>query len=151
MQAKLHLVSDRGERMIGLEEFFLGDGIRYLDLKPGEILKEILLPDSRSRGIFIKFRPQNNLDFAAFNLTLFSPQEGRGSKIVVSSVASKPLRASKAEALFDQGAPGPEVVDQAMKELPLPSFVRGSVEFKKQVLAARMTEAMAAAEELMKR
>jgi hypothetical protein len=31
-----------------------------------------------------------------------------------------------------------------MKELPLASFVRGSIEFKKQALVACMTEAMAA-------
>ena len=143
MGAKLRLVSDQGERVLGVEDFYLGDGIRYLALQPGEILTEVLLPQPKLTGTFIKFRPQNNLDFATFNLTLLSPQEGRGSKIVVSSVASKPLRAPKAEALFDQGASGKEVVDQAMKELTLVSFVRGDVEFKKQVLAAHMTEAIA--------
>ena len=151
MGAKLRLVSDQGERVLGVEDFYLGDGIRYLALQPGEILTEVLLPQPKRTGTFIKFRPQNNLDFATFNLTLLSPQEGRGSKIVVSSVASKPLRARKAEALFDQGASGKEVVDQAMAELPLVSFVRGAVEFKKQVLAARMTEAIVAAEDLLQK
>ena len=151
MGAKLRLVSDQGERVLGVEDFYLGDGIRYLALQPGEILTEVLLPQPKLTGTFIKFRPQDNLDFAAFNLTLLPPQEGRGSKIVVSSVASKPLRARKAEALFDQGASGKEVVDQAMAELPLVSFVRGAVEFKKQVLAARMTEAIVAAEDLLQK
>jgi 4-hydroxybenzoyl-CoA reductase subunit beta len=143
LEAKLRLVSDQGERILGVEDFYLGDGIHYLALKPGEILTEVLLPQPKAGGIFRKFRPQNNLDFAAFDLTLLLPQEGTGSKIVVSSVASKPLRARKAEALFDQGAPGKEVVDQAMREISLVSFVRGAVEFKKQVIAAYMTEAIA--------
>ena len=142
--ARLLLGSNQGERILGVEDFYLGDGIRYLALQAGEILKEVLLPAPKGRGTFIKFRPQNNLDFATFTLALLRPQEGRGSKIVVSSVASKPLRAFKAEALFDRGASGKEVVDQTMKELPLISFVRGAVEFKKKVLAARMTEAIAA-------
>ncbi len=144
MGAKLHLSSDQGERVLEVEDFYPGDGIRYLALQPGEILTEVLLPEPRRTGTFIKFRPQNNLDFAIFNLTLLPPQEGRGSKIVLSSVASKPLRARKAEALLDQGAAEKEVVDQALKEFPLVSFVRGTVEFKKSVLAARMTEALAA-------
>jgi len=143
MEAKLRLVSDQGEKVLGVEDFYLGDGICYLALQPGEILTEVLLPQPKGQGIFRKFRPQNNLDFATFNLTLLPPQEGTGSKIVVSSVASKPLRARKAEALFNQGAPGKEVVDQAMKEISLVSFVRGAVEFKKQVIAVYMTEAMA--------
>ncbi len=143
MEAKLRLVSDQGERVLGVEDFYLGDGIRYLAIKPGEVLTEVLLPRPKGQGIFRKFRPQNNLDFAAFNLTLLPPEEGAGSKIVVSSVASKPLRARRAEALLDQGAPRKEVVDQAMKEISLVSFVRGDTEFKKQAIAAYMTEAIA--------
>jgi len=142
--AKLRLVSDQGERILDIEDFFLGDGIRHLALQRGEILTEVVLPQPRRRGIFFKFRPQNNLDFATFNLTLFLPQEGEGSKIVVASVASKPLRARKAEAIFDQGAPAEEVVEQAMNELPLISFVRGAIDFKKQVIVAYMTKAIAA-------
>jgi len=143
MGAKVRLASDQGERVLGIEDFYLGAGIRYWESKTGEMLAEILLPPPKGQGIFRKFRPQNNLDFATFNLTLFPPQEGTGSRIVVSSVASKPLRARKAEALFDRGAPGKEVVDQAMKEISPVSFVRGDVEFKKQVIAAYMTEAIA--------
>ncbi len=142
MEAKLRLVSDQGERVLGVEDFYLGDGIHYSALKPGEILTEVLLPQPKGQGTFIKFRPQNNLDFATFNLTVLPPQKGRSSKIVVSSVASKPLRARKAEALFDQGAPAEEVIAQAMKEISLVSFVRGAIEFKKRVIAAYMTEAI---------
>jgi 4-hydroxybenzoyl-CoA reductase subunit beta len=144
MQAKLHLVSDQGERIVNIEDFFLGDGIRYLALEPGEILKEIILPPGKHRGIFFKFRPQNNLDFATFNLIMLPPQENGGAKIVVASAASKPLRARKTEVLFDQGAPAEEVVEQAIKELPLVSFVRGDIEFKKQALAAHMIKGIAA-------
>ena len=62
--------------------------------------------------------------------------------MVVACAASKPLRARKAEVLLDQGAAPKEVVDQAIRELPLISFVRGSVEFKKQVISTYMTKAL---------
>jgi 4-hydroxybenzoyl-CoA reductase subunit beta len=143
LRAKLRLVSSGKERILDMEDFFLGDGIRYLALKRGEILTEILLPPASGKGIFIKFRPQNNLDFAAFTLSMVLSGKEKGGRIVVGSVASKPLRTRKAEILLDQGAPTVDVVQQATKELPLVSFVRGSVEFKKQALAAYMTEAMA--------
>jgi 4-hydroxybenzoyl-CoA reductase subunit beta len=141
--AKLKLASGAGERIMDMEDFFLGDGIRYLALNRGELLTEVLLPPPVGKGVFLKFRPQNNLDFAAFTLSLVLPRKEKGARIVVGCAASKPLRAPKAEALLDQGASTAEVVGQALKEMPLVSFVRGSVEFKKQALAACMTEAMA--------
>jgi 4-hydroxybenzoyl-CoA reductase subunit beta len=141
--AKLRLVSGEKKRVMDIEEFFLGDGIRYLALKPGEVLTEVLLPPPAGKGVFIKFRPQNNLDFATFTLSLIFPGKKGGVRIVAACVASKPLRARKAEVMLEQGASPQDVVEQAVKELPLVSFVRGSVEFKKQVLAAYMTEALA--------
>ena len=141
--AKLRLVSGEKKRVMDIEEFFLGDGIRYLALKPGEVLTEVLLPPPAGKGVFIKFRPQNNLDFATFTLSLIFPGKKGGVRIVAACVASKPLRARKAEVMLEQGASPQDVVEEAMKELPLVSFVRGSVEFKKQVLAACMTEALA--------
>jgi len=141
--AKLQLVSGEKRRVMDIEDFFLGDGIRYLALKPGEVLTEVLLPPPAGKGVFIKFRPQNNLDFATFTLSLIFPGKKGGVRIVAACVASKPLRARKAEVMLEQGASPQDVVEEAMKELPLVSFVRGSVEFKKQVLAAYMTEALA--------
>ena len=142
--AKLRLASGGKERIMDMEDFYLGGGIRYLALKPGELLTEILLPPSDGKGIFQKFRPQNNLDFAAFTLSLVLPGKGSGARIVVACVASRPLRARKAETLLDRGASTADVVRQAMKELPLASFVRGSIEFKKQALVACMIGALAA-------
>jgi CO/xanthine dehydrogenase FAD-binding subunit len=139
----LRLVCGEKKRVMDIEDFFLGDGIHYLALKPGEVLTEVLLPPPAGKGIFIKFRPQNNLDFATFTLSLIFAGKKGGARIVVGSVASKPLRARKAEVLIEQGASPQDVVEQAVKELPLVSFVRGSVESKKQVLAACMTEALA--------
>lgn len=142
--AALRLVSDEEERIIGMEKFFLGDGMRYLALRPGEVLTEILLPAPVGRGAFVKFRPQNNLDFATFTLSVIIPWKGSGSRIVAACVASRPLRARQAEALLDQGEINTNVIAQeAVKEFNLVSFVRGSLEFKKQVMEAKLTEIMA--------
>lgn len=137
--AKLRLVSDEGERIIPVEDFYLGDGIRYLDLRPHEIVAQVLLPPPSAQGVFMKFRPQNNLDFATFTLSVLPPWEGGGSRIVVGSVASRPLRAQKAERLWDQGENDPkEIASEAVKSLKMVSFVRGSVEFKKKVMEAKL-------------
>ncbi|MBI5969125.1 MAG: FAD binding domain-containing protein [Deltaproteobacteria bacterium] len=141
LDAKLRLVSDEKERLISVEEFFLADGIDYLALEPGEVLTEVLLPAAKGSGAFVKFRPQNNLDFATFTISVLPPRNGSGSRIVVGSVATRPLRARKAEMMLDQGTQNPaSIARQAAEELSLVSFVRGSVEFKRQVIEARLHE-----------
>ena len=141
LDAKLRLVSDERERVIGVEGFFLGDGVRYLALEPGEVLTEVLLPPSTGAGAFVKFRPQNNLDFATLTLSVLPPEKGRPSRVVVGSVASRPLRAWKAEAMLDRGEKDPLTIgQQAAEEVPLVSFVRGSVGFKKRAIEASLTE-----------
>jgi 4-hydroxybenzoyl-CoA reductase subunit beta len=144
LNAKAKLVSNDGERILKIEDLYLGDGIKYLALGPHEILTEILLPPPAGAGTFIKFRPQNNLDYATFTLSVIHPQDGAGSRIVVSSVASQPLRGRKGERLFDQGGVSIRVIArQAAEELNLVSFVRGSVEFKKIAIEAKLGEALA--------
>jgi 4-hydroxybenzoyl-CoA reductase subunit beta len=138
--ANLRLVSHGGERIVGIEDFYLDDGIRHLNLKPGEILTEVLLPPPPGNGAFKKFRPQNNLDFATFTLAVVPPCKGTGSRIVVSCVASRPLRAQQAEAMLDQEiGDNAALARQAAQELPLVSLVRGSVEYKRQVIEAHLT------------
>jgi 4-hydroxybenzoyl-CoA reductase subunit beta len=145
LNAKVKLVSDDGERILKIEDLYLGDGIKYLALGPHEILTEVLLPSPSGAGAFLKFRPQNNLDYATFDLSVILPQDGAGSRIVVSSVASRPLRARKGEKLLDRGGVGIEAIArQAAEELNLVSFVRGSVEFKRRVIEVKLGEALAA-------
>jgi 4-hydroxybenzoyl-CoA reductase subunit beta len=141
--ARLRLVSAGGERVADIEEFYLGDGIRYLGLKPGEILTEILLPPPGPAGTFVKFRPQDNLDFATFTLAVIPPEGGTGARIVVGCAASRPLRARGAEKMLDAGAPEEEVARKTAEEMRLVSFVRGPVDFKKQVIAAKMADVLA--------
>lgn len=137
MGAQLRLSSNEGERITDVEDFHLNDGIENLALRPGEVLTEVLLPPRPFTGRFLKFRPQNNLDFATFTLSVLPPHDGIGSRIVVASVASRPLRPKEAEQLWDQGKGDvKELSRKAAAELKLVSFVRGEVGFKRQVIEA---------------
>ncbi len=144
--ARLRLVSVRGERIVDIEAFYLGDGIRYLDLSAGEILTEVLLPPPAPAGAFVKFRPQDNMDFATFTLSVVPPVGRSGARIVVGCSASRPLRARAAEKMLDAGAPAEEIARKTAEEARLVSFVRGPVDFKKQVIAARMADILAGLE-----
>jgi 4-hydroxybenzoyl-CoA reductase subunit beta len=143
LDAKLRLVSDKGERLVDISDFYLGDGIRNLDLEPGEILSAVVLPPPRTEGVFIKFRPQNNIDFATFTLSVMLSIDDTGSRIVAGSVSTRPLRAKKAEEMLNRGqGDAGGVAIQAAKELRIVSFVRGGVEFKRQVIEAGLKKAL---------
>jgi len=143
LDAKLRLVSDNGARRVDISDFYLGDGIQNLDLEHGEILSAVVLPPPRAKGVFIKFRPQHNIDFATFTLSLMPSTDFAGSRIVAGSLSARPLRAKKAEEMHNCGqADAGSVAKQAAKELKIVSFVRGGVEFKRQVIEARLERAL---------
>jgi 4-hydroxybenzoyl-CoA reductase subunit beta len=143
LDAKLRLVSDNGERLVDISAFYLGDGIQNLDLEHGEILSAVVLPPPRAKGVFIKFRPQNNIDFATYTLAVMPGTDGSGARIVAGSVSSRPLRAKKAEEMLNRGqGDAGQVANQAAKELRIVSFVRGGVEFKRQVIEAGLNKAL---------
>ena len=140
--AKVRLLSEKGDRVLPVEDLFLGDGINYLALEPGEILTEIVLPPPPSlsrNGVFIKFRPQNNLDFATFTLSVLPSGKDAGSRIVAGSVASRPLRAKEAERMLDLGNGDMATIARtASEELKLISFVRGTVPFKRRAIQVKL-------------
>ena len=143
LDAKLRLITDKGERMVDISDFYLDDGIHNLDLGHGEILSAVVLPPPRAKGVFIKFRPQNNIDFATFTLSMMPSREDAGSRIVAGSISTRPLRAKKAEEMLNRGQKDAAAVAmQAAKELRIVSFVRGGVEFKRQVVEAVLTKAI---------
>lgn len=141
--AKLRLVSDHGERLVDIGDFYTGDGIRHLNLELGEILSSVVLPPSRFEGCFIKFRPQNNMDFATYTLSVLPGADGTGARIVAGSVASRPLRAKKAEEMLNSGQGDAGcIAREAARELRIVSFVRGGVEFKRQIIEAGLKRAL---------
>jgi 4-hydroxybenzoyl-CoA reductase subunit beta len=143
LDAKLRLVSDSGERLVAISDFYRGDGIAHLDLEHGEILSALVLPPPRAEGVFVKFRPQNNIDFATFTLSVMPGNDDAGSRIVAGSVSTRPLRARKAEEMLNRGqGDAGSFAKQAVRELKIVSFVRGGVEFKRQVIEARLKKAL---------
>jgi 4-hydroxybenzoyl-CoA reductase subunit beta len=63
--AQVRLVSSGGERIIPLENFFIDDGMHHTDLRPGELLTEVILPRSAEgqRGTYLKYRKRGAVDF----------------------------------------------------------------------------------------
>ena len=63
--AEATLVGPQGERTLKLHEFYRGDGIERFDLKPGEILARVTLPEwaADARAGYMKLAPRRSIDF----------------------------------------------------------------------------------------
>jgi CO/xanthine dehydrogenase FAD-binding subunit len=116
--ASIELKNTGGERILPLREFFLGPGQTVL--QPGEILTRILLrePPPCSGGGYAKLGVRNSLEIAIVNVAAFIAMDDLGgeireARIVLGSVAPKPILAPSAEAVLIGRKPKEEVFERA--------------------------------------
>jgi len=101
--AKLKLVSQEGERVVGIEDFFTGPG--QTALANDEILQEIQIPHPppNSQGIYLKLTPRRAMDLAIVGVAVvIIPQDGicKDIRIALGAVAPTPIRARRAEVVL---------------------------------------------------
>jgi xanthine dehydrogenase iron-sulfur cluster and FAD-binding subunit A len=97
--SELELVSAQGSRFIPIVDFYLGPG--KTTLKPGELLKAIILPKPlpKASGVYLKIS-RVAADLAKASLAVVLVRDGswiRGCKIALGSVAPIVFRARDAE------------------------------------------------------
>jgi CO/xanthine dehydrogenase FAD-binding subunit len=103
LEAKLKLISPRGERMVDIEDFFTGPNQTILTDE--EILQEIQLPipSPNSKGVYLKLTPRRAMDLAIVGVAVVVIAEDgvcRDISIALGAVAPTPIRAKKAEAVL---------------------------------------------------
>lgn len=108
LNARVVLVGVEGERVVPLDEFFVGPGKSVL--QPGEILREILVPrpNDFTRASYHKLEHRQAMDIAMVGVGVSVQIEHRTSniencsdvRIVLGAVAPTPLRAKRAEEIL---------------------------------------------------
>jgi len=102
--ARLKLVSQKGERTVGIEDFFTGPG--QTALADDEILQEINIPHPppNSKGVYLKLTPRRAMDLAIVGVAVvIIPKDGicKDIRIALGAVAPTPIRAKDAEAVLN--------------------------------------------------
>jgi len=143
--------SAKGERTVPISEFFQGPLMTVLG--PDELITEIRVPDPgpRSGGTYLKLERRVG-DFAtvavAAHVTLSNGSIGRAG-IALTGVGPANLRASAAEQALAGRAPDEAAITEAARlaaEAAQPrADVRGSVEFKRNVVRVFTERALRAA------
>lgn len=117
--ARVRLVSRSGEREIPLSDLYnSNDGMNYLRRKPNEILTTILLdPLEGWKSAYWKLRRRGSFDFPVLSVAAalrLSPQGVvEEARIVMGSVASRPLVASAAADSLVGGRLDPDSIAEA--------------------------------------
>jgi carbon-monoxide dehydrogenase medium subunit len=156
-RASVRIFGPDGERVIPLEEFFTGPGKTLL--KSNEILTSIIVPPPApfTGSAYIKLGRRKAMELAtvgvAVTLTL-SGRTCRDIRIALGAVAPTPIRAKRAEAVM-LGQPFDEdhieaAAQTAMEESRPISNVRGSADYRREMVKVLTRRAIQQAAELIR-
>ena len=78
--ATIKLSSKDSERIIPLAEFYTGEGKTPTNIKPGEIISEITVPQSawKTKSAYIKLRSRKSIDFPQVGVAMVVSEEDGG-------------------------------------------------------------------------
>ncbi|MBI5029456.1 MAG: xanthine dehydrogenase family protein subunit M [Chloroflexi bacterium] len=100
LNARAVIASKNGERILPLDQFFVGVGKSALE--PGEMLREIIVPRAETmRSSFIKLEHREAMDISIASVAVaVSGPTCDDVRIVLGAVAPTPMRATKAEEIL---------------------------------------------------
>ncbi len=158
LSARVKLVSAAEERVVPLEDFFTGPGTTVI--KPDELLTEIQISPLplHTSGVYLKCSTRGGQDMAlvgvAVVITLGSGGKICDAKITLGAVSPTPMRAYQAEAILKGRVPNKELiweVAQAASNEACPiDDIRGSAEYRKEIVKIFTRDALSQAAELAK-
>jgi carbon-monoxide dehydrogenase medium subunit len=147
--AKLKIISQKGERTVGIEDFFTGPN--RTALKDGEILTEIQIPamPPNSKGVYLKLTPRRAMDLAIVGVAaVVIPEDGvcKDIRLALGAVAPTPIRAKKAEAILKGQKFDDELIEKAAQTAageakPIDDH-RASAEYRRDMVAVLVKRAI---------
>ncbi len=116
LEAELKLVSQKGERIVGIEDFFTGPNQTIME--DDEILTEIRLPvlPAGTRGCYLKLSPRRSMDLAVVGVAVVGVANSgifKDVRISLGAVAPTPVRAKLAEEILRGQKIGLEIIERA--------------------------------------
>jgi CO/xanthine dehydrogenase FAD-binding subunit len=141
LEARLKLISQQGERMVNIEEFFTGPNQTVL--ADEEILQEIQIPGlpPQAKGIYLKLTPRRAMDLAIVGVAVVVIAEDKlcnDIRIALGAVAPTPIRAKRAEGIlkgqkFDEKAIEKVAQTAAEESKPIDDH-RASAEYRREMV-----------------
>ena len=139
--AKVVLKGVNGERVMSLENFFLG--VKRTNHRNDELLTEIIFNEAQGKRCeFLKMGQRNGTSIAIVSLSImFDVADGviKEPRIALGSVAPVPIRAHKTEGALDGVEPSIGNIKRAgdilKREVNPITDIRGSAEYRREISA----------------
>ncbi|OIQ09023.1 xanthine dehydrogenase FAD-binding subunit XdhB [Neomoorella thermoacetica] len=154
LNARLKLQDNQGQRVVPIQEFYLGPG--RVDLKPGELLAEIIITPENYRGYgghYIKFSQRRAMDIATLGVAVLCKIKDGTTfadvRIGLGVAGPTPLRCPEAEA-YASGQPISAATIAAIGRLAVKATQartswRASKEYREHLMAELTERALKAA------
>jgi aerobic carbon-monoxide dehydrogenase medium subunit len=138
--AVVHIHGKR-ERVVKLEDFFLGPGKTLLE--PGDVVTRIVVPPpvAETRKIYIKHGRRKAMELATVGVAV-THVPGHETRIVLGAVAPTPIRARQAENIFAETGDASRAAQAAMDESRPISNVRASAEYRREMVGVLTRRAL---------
>ena len=125
LDAQVKVIGPNGVRTFPLHKLYTQDGKRPLSLRKGEILKEIFVPPSSGKTLYLKWRRRESIEFPIVSLALHLEKDKNGqiqkTRIIFSAVGSGPVETLEAEKMLKHASLDDQTIekvsDQVMKEI----------------------------------
>ncbi|MCG0278852.1 MAG: xanthine dehydrogenase FAD-binding subunit XdhB [Thermanaeromonas sp.] len=154
LNAELKLKGQQGERIVPIQDFYLGPG--RVDLKPGEILTEIIISPENYIGYaghYIKFSARKAMDIAILGVAVLCKiKEGtifEDVRIGLGVAGPTPLRCPEAEAYAKGKSVSAQVIAEigrlAVKSTKARTSWRASKEYREHLVEELTQRALKAA------
>ncbi len=149
LEAKLKLFSQKGARIVDIEDFFTAPNKTVLS--DGEILQEIQVPNlpPYSKGRYLKLTPRRSMDLAIVGVAvvvILGDGICNDIRIALGAVAPTPIRAERAEGILRGQKFNSEVMEKAAQiaaeeSRPIDDH-RASVEYRREMVKLLTRRAM---------
>ncbi|HVP78376.1 MAG TPA: xanthine dehydrogenase family protein subunit M [Thermodesulfobacteriota bacterium] len=140
--AAVKIVGKGGEKIVPLEDFFVGPGQTILGRD--RLLTEIRVPNipAHSGGAYLKQKRRQGADLAVVGVAALVVMRGEvleDVKIALGAVAPTPIRARKAEEILRGRRADPDLLEKssqtAVGEASPIDDIRGSADYRRELLA----------------
>jgi CO/xanthine dehydrogenase FAD-binding subunit len=116
LHARVAIAGGGGTRELPLAAFYRDDGLAPTVLGPAEVLTAVHVPAHGDRTVFIKVAPRTGLDYGLVTIAAAVTGSNRkvtSARVVVGSIASRPVPLAGAARIIEQGGLTEESINAA--------------------------------------
>jgi CO/xanthine dehydrogenase FAD-binding subunit len=149
LEARLTLISHKGERIVKIEDFFTGPNETVITDE--ELLAEICIPPlpPNSRGVYLKLTPRRSMDLATVGVAAVLIREDglcKDIRIAMGAVAPTPVRAKRAEEIIRGQRFSDELIERtaqtaAEESRPIDDH-RASADYRREMVQVLVSRAI---------